>query len=54
MSEEDQIDAFVTELDSLIDHFRAEFDLTYSTMIGILEIKKYELCAEGAALATED
>lgn len=46
MTNEDQTDAFAKELDKLVLRFCVEFDLTYATIIGTLEIKKHLLLKE--------
>ena len=46
MNEQEQIQAFVSELQSVIDRFRAEFDLPMATAIGCLEFVKLSLFSE--------
>ena len=46
MSEADQTKAFAEELDSLVERFRQEFDLTYAGAVGVLTMKAYLLCRE--------
>ena len=46
MTQAEQAVAFSEGLDSLIDQYANEFDLTCVEMIGVLEVKKHELCAE--------
>lgn len=43
MSQEKQQDAFAMELDSLLDRFISEFDLTVSSAVGVLETAKLQL-----------
>ena len=42
----DHTETFARELDALIDHYRAEFDLTYAQVIGTLTIKCITLATE--------
>ena len=46
MSPNDQIDHFAGELDKLVERFRAEFDLTYAAIIGVLHIKAHMLISK--------
>jgi hypothetical protein len=36
----EQVDAFANELESLVERFRDEWDLTLETMIGCIEVQK--------------
>lgn len=44
MDHRDQISAFATDLDRLIDRYMDEFDLTYAALIGVLTLKQQQLC----------
>lgn len=46
MSEKEQIEHFSNELDNLVDRFRAEYDLTYGSIVGALHMKAHLLCRE--------
>ncbi len=46
MTESEQIDAFASELDALINRFRAEFDMTYAATIGTLMLAVHDLQQE--------
>lgn len=46
MSEKEQIEAFADDLDRLVDRYRREFDLSYASVIGTLNMKAHLLCAE--------
>lgn len=46
MNESEQITAFVTDLQKVIDRYRAEFNLTLATAIGSLEVVKLNLYQE--------
>lgn len=43
MSETEQAKALVTDIEKVIDRYRAEFDITLCTAIGALEIMKLHL-----------
>jgi|TARA_R110000751_G_scaffold274600_1_gene375493 hypothetical protein len=43
MDQSEQQMAFQEELNSLINRYSQEFELTYVSMIGVLEIQKLEL-----------
>lgn len=46
MTEKEQIDHLADELDRLVERFRSEYDLSYAAVVGVLEMKKWLLCAE--------
>jgi len=46
MDKQEQVTAFAESLDALVDQYAKEFDLTCYDMIGVLEVKKHELCNE--------
>lgn len=46
MSEKEQIDHFANELDKLVERFRKEYEMTYASAVGVLEMKIHLLCAE--------
>lgn len=48
MSESEQIDALVSDLNKVIDRYRAEFNLTVAATIGVLECIKLDLWKEHA------
>jgi hypothetical protein len=48
MSEQEQIKAFVTDIQRVVDRYRSEFNLTLASAIGSLEIVKLELWKEHA------
>lgn len=43
MDHRDQINAFYSDLDALVDRYIAEFDLPVASLVGALEIMKQEL-----------
>lgn len=47
MSEQEQAQHLANELSAVIDRFRAEYDISYATAIGCLEIIKMDLFREG-------
>ncbi len=46
MSDKEQTDHFAAELDRLVDRFRAEYELSYATVIGTLTLKATFLALE--------
>ena len=47
-------DAFIRELNRLVDRFRDEWDLTYAEAIGCLEMVKLEIAREDPSGDEED
>ena len=52
MTQERQISAFKEGIEAVIERFSAEFDLTYSEMIGVLEETKFWLLLESVDLVS--
>lgn len=46
MSESEQTQHFANELDALVNRFRAEYSLTYASLLGALYLKAHMLCQE--------
>jgi hypothetical protein len=46
MSESEQVEAFVTDLQRVVDRYRSEFGLTLAAAIGSLEVMKLHLYLE--------
>lgn len=46
MSSADQCKAFLKDLNTLVDRYRKEFDLTYPQVVGSLHIVAADLCAD--------
>lgn len=46
MSDEEQINALVRELEAVVTRFRVEFDMKIAATIGVLEIIKLDLYSE--------
>lgn len=53
MTDQEQIVALSNDLDALIERYRNEFDMTYSAVIGILNMKSWLLCKEAADRAED-
>lgn len=53
MSEKEQIDHFANELDSLVNRFRTEYEMTYASIVGTLQMKAHLLCVEAEDRADE-
>ena len=54
MTQEEQTDAFATELDTLIHRYRCEFNLTVASVIGALELAKMDIYQFDVAEAQKD
>jgi hypothetical protein len=54
MTQERQISAFKEGVEAVIERFSAEFDLTYSEMIGVLEETKFWLLLESVDLVSDE
>jgi hypothetical protein len=48
MSESEQVEAFVSDIQRVIDRYRSEFSLTLASVVGSLEIVKLHLWKEEA------
>lgn len=46
MSAQEQTNHFANELDNLVERFRKEYDLTFATVVGVLQMKAWLLCQE--------
>ncbi len=46
MSEKDQTDHFAGDIDGLVDRYRSEYEMTYASIVGVLQMKIWLLCAE--------
>lgn len=47
MNINEQTDAFLFELQNVVNRFRAEYDLNHATIVGTLEIVKMDYLIEG-------
>jgi hypothetical protein len=54
MTESEQISAFESDLERLIQRYRDEFELSNAAAIGVLELQKYKLCRNCIQEAEED
>lgn len=54
MTPQEQTTALREGLDAVIDRFRAEFDLTYATVVGVLNLIAFDLACEARGLDEED
>lgn len=50
MTKERQLSAFKEGIEAVVERFSAEFDLTYTEMVGVLEETKFWLLLESADL----
>ena len=46
MNDREQTQAFADELDTLVKRYADEFDLTYATVVGALQMKIWLLCQQ--------
>ena len=46
MNHKQQLAHFSNDLDTLVNRYRSEYDLTYGAIVGALEFKKWILCQE--------
>lgn len=53
MSEKEQVEHFANELDALVDRFRKEYDIMFSSVVGALQMKAWLLCREAQDRAEE-
>lgn len=53
MTEKDKIDHFADDLDRLVDRYRKEYDMSYASVVGTLQMKINMLCAEAAGREDE-
>jgi hypothetical protein len=53
MDESTQAGLLGAEIDRVIERFRSEFDMTYMSVIGVLETKKHLLIREAIEIAEE-
>jgi len=54
MTQPDQAQHFANDLEALITRYRHEYDLTYSTMVGVLHLQTFMLCREAEKACEED
>lgn len=54
MNDPEQTKAFADDLDKLVERYRAEFDMTYASVIGVLQMKSFLLCEEAADRSEEE
>lgn len=50
----DQTAHFANDLERLIDRYRAEYDITYAQLVGVLHIQSHLLCLEAGRLAEDE
>lgn len=53
MTDKEQTDHFANELDALVDRFRSEYEMSYATTVGVLEMKIHLLCNEAKERSDE-
>lgn len=53
MTDKEQTDHFSNELDALVERFRNEYELSYSIVVGTLQMKIHLLCKEAQERSDE-
>lgn len=53
MSEKEQIDHFANEIDRLADRYRSEYEMSYASVVGVLQMKIHLLCDEASERSDE-
>ncbi len=46
MTDPEQTTHFANEIDALVDKYRNEYDITYASIVGVLQMKIHLLCEE--------
>lgn len=46
MDEQEQITHFANDIDALVERYRDEYDMMYSSFIGVFQMKSYLLMGE--------
>jgi hypothetical protein len=53
MTDKEQTMAFADDLDKLCERYRAEFDMSYAQVVGVLVMKSHLLCDEASEQGEE-
>jgi len=53
MTEKEQTDHFADDLDKLVDRYRSEYEITYASIVGVLQMKSHLLCEEASDRSDE-
>jgi hypothetical protein len=48
MTEKEQVDHFANDIDSLVNRYRNEYDMSYAAVVGVFQMKIYLLCSEAS------
>ena len=46
MSEKEQIDHFANDIDNIVERYRSEYEISYASVVGVLQMKIHLLCEE--------
>ncbi len=46
MTDKEQTKRLADELDNLVERYRKEYDMTYASVVGVLQIQIHMLCSE--------
>jgi hypothetical protein len=53
VSDKEQTDHFANDVDKLVERYRSEYEMSYATTVGVLQMKIHLLCAEAAERGDE-
>lgn len=53
MTEKEQTDHFANEIDRLVDRYRSEYEMSYASVVGVLQMKIHLLCDEASERSDE-
>lgn len=53
VSEQEQISHLGNDIDALVDRYRQEYDMSYASVVGVLEMKIFLLCSEASERSDE-
>jgi hypothetical protein len=53
MSDKEQIDHFANDLDALVKRYSEEYDIPYASVVGVLQMKAWLLCADADVRSDE-
>ena len=53
MSEKEQIDNFANDVDRLVERYRSEYEISYASVVGVLQMKIHLVCQEAGERGDE-
>lgn len=48
MTDKEQTDHFANDIDSLVERYRSEYEISYAAVVGVLQMKIHLICKEAA------